>query len=418
MTSRTFRRRPSRAGSTNCSTAASCAKRARALTTTTCSPITSSRTRSTPRSIPPSGRSVTRASPAFSKRIMPPAEARRARSRGTTSVAATPNVPRTGISRRRANPPPCTRTATRSSSRRARSQPSPPRTRGAHCSTFARRRSVSAPSATRSAKISMRSRNSPSSPGSRAEMHATRSTSSCAACCSRARSASRRRRGATSTRCRPSRPSSTTKSARKRSCSGATHAGLRSRHSEGLEPARTALAIYERLGDLRGQLECLYLLVDFTTNAGDLEASRDVLAEMSHRAASVGDRAVEARALTSRGERRSLAARLSRMLRPLDACARHPPRDGRSRSGGGRSRTSLGNGGAARRFRHGTPRMRRDARALRIDGPETRPSASPTRIARRSCCGSASSTKRSFRSSDRTRCSKRRANSARPSRIE
>ena len=77
----------------------------------------------------------------------------------------------------------------------------------------------------------------------------------------------------------------------------ATHAGLRSRPSEGLEPARMALEIYERLGDVRGQLECLALLVDFTSNAGDLDASRAHLKRMSERASSLADRSVEARAL-------------------------------------------------------------------------------------------------------------------------
>ncbi len=77
----------------------------------------------------------------------------------------------------------------------------------------------------------------------------------------------------------------------------ATHAALCSRPSEGLEPARTALAIYERLGDLRGQLECLYLLVDFTSNIGDIEGSRAHLARMRERASSLADRSVEARAL-------------------------------------------------------------------------------------------------------------------------
>jgi tetratricopeptide (TPR) repeat protein len=77
----------------------------------------------------------------------------------------------------------------------------------------------------------------------------------------------------------------------------ATHAGLRSRQSEGLEPARAALAIYERRNDVRGQLECLYLLVDFTTNIGEIDASRRYLALIHDRAASVGDQLVEARAL-------------------------------------------------------------------------------------------------------------------------
>ncbi len=77
----------------------------------------------------------------------------------------------------------------------------------------------------------------------------------------------------------------------------ATHAGLCSRPAEGLAPARTALAIYERLGDVRGQLECLYLLVDFTSNIGDIAESRTYLASMSERASSLADRSVEARAL-------------------------------------------------------------------------------------------------------------------------
>jgi DNA-binding SARP family transcriptional activator/tetratricopeptide (TPR) repeat protein len=77
----------------------------------------------------------------------------------------------------------------------------------------------------------------------------------------------------------------------------ATHLGLRSRQSEGLEPARTALAIYERLGNVRGQLDCLALLVDFATNCGDIEASRAFLGQMHDRAGSLADRAVEARAL-------------------------------------------------------------------------------------------------------------------------
>jgi DNA-binding SARP family transcriptional activator len=81
----------------------------------------------------------------------------------------------------------------------------------------------------------------------------------------------------------------------------ATHAGLRSRQVEGLEPARAALALYERLGDQRGQLDCLCLLVDFTTNVGDLPASREYLAQMRDRAASLADRAVEARALAVAG---------------------------------------------------------------------------------------------------------------------
>ncbi|MEO6836222.1 MAG: AAA family ATPase [Candidatus Tumulicola sp.] len=77
----------------------------------------------------------------------------------------------------------------------------------------------------------------------------------------------------------------------------ATRAGLCSRPSLGLEPARRALAICERSGDLRAQLECLYLLVDFTSNIGDINASQAYLALMRDRAASLADQAVEARAL-------------------------------------------------------------------------------------------------------------------------
>jgi len=77
----------------------------------------------------------------------------------------------------------------------------------------------------------------------------------------------------------------------------ATFAGLRSRPNEALEPALGALALYERSGDVRGQLECLYLLVDFTANIGDLEASRAYLARMHERAADLADKLVEARAL-------------------------------------------------------------------------------------------------------------------------
>jgi DNA-binding SARP family transcriptional activator len=76
----------------------------------------------------------------------------------------------------------------------------------------------------------------------------------------------------------------------------ATHSGLRSRPAEALGPAREALAIYESIGDVRGQLECLYLLVDQTANVGDLAGSRAYLAQMHDRAANVADKVVEARA--------------------------------------------------------------------------------------------------------------------------
>lgn len=76
----------------------------------------------------------------------------------------------------------------------------------------------------------------------------------------------------------------------------ATHSGLRSRPAEALGPAREALAIYEGVNDVRGQLECLYVLVDQTANIGDLHASRSYLAQMHDRAANVADTLVEARA--------------------------------------------------------------------------------------------------------------------------
>ncbi|MBC5824875.1 MAG: AAA family ATPase, partial [Candidatus Eremiobacteraeota bacterium] len=77
----------------------------------------------------------------------------------------------------------------------------------------------------------------------------------------------------------------------------ATHAGLRSRPADALDPALGALEIYERLGDVHGQLECLYLLVDFAANMGDVDASREYLARMRVRAGSLADQVVEARAL-------------------------------------------------------------------------------------------------------------------------
>ncbi len=81
----------------------------------------------------------------------------------------------------------------------------------------------------------------------------------------------------------------------------ATHAGLRSMQSEGIAPARTALAIYERTADVHGQLECLHLLVVFSTNLGDIEVAGTYLALMRERAGSMADRAVEARALAVAG---------------------------------------------------------------------------------------------------------------------
>jgi DNA-binding SARP family transcriptional activator len=78
----------------------------------------------------------------------------------------------------------------------------------------------------------------------------------------------------------------------------ATHAGLRSKPAEGLAPALEALALYQRGGDIRGQLECLYLLVDFSANVGDLESSRAHLEQMHIRSRSLADKVVEARAIS------------------------------------------------------------------------------------------------------------------------
>jgi len=78
----------------------------------------------------------------------------------------------------------------------------------------------------------------------------------------------------------------------------ATHLGLQSRSAEAIEPARRALAIYEQCGDVQEQLECLCLLVEATTNVGDLAAARRHLALMRERAASLGDQTIEARALS------------------------------------------------------------------------------------------------------------------------
>lgn len=77
----------------------------------------------------------------------------------------------------------------------------------------------------------------------------------------------------------------------------ATHAGLQSRSADAIEPARQALAICEDGADVQGQLECLCLLVEATTNVGDLEAARRYLSLMRERAASLSDQTIEARAL-------------------------------------------------------------------------------------------------------------------------
>jgi predicted ATPase len=79
----------------------------------------------------------------------------------------------------------------------------------------------------------------------------------------------------------------------------ATHLGNCSRSAEAIEPARRALEIYERRGDLHGQLQCLCVLVEYTSNIGDLDAARAYLEQTRERAARLGDQAMEVRALAA-----------------------------------------------------------------------------------------------------------------------
>jgi DNA-binding SARP family transcriptional activator/predicted ATPase len=79
----------------------------------------------------------------------------------------------------------------------------------------------------------------------------------------------------------------------------ATHLGNCSRSAEAIYPARRALEIYERRGDLQGQLECLCVLVEYTSNVGDLDAARTYLDKTREAAASLGDQAMEVRALAA-----------------------------------------------------------------------------------------------------------------------
>lgn len=79
----------------------------------------------------------------------------------------------------------------------------------------------------------------------------------------------------------------------------ATYLGNCSRSAEAIEPARRALEIHERRGDLQGQLECLCVLVEYTSNIGNLEAARDYLDQTRERASRLGDQAMEVRALAA-----------------------------------------------------------------------------------------------------------------------
>jgi DNA-binding SARP family transcriptional activator/tetratricopeptide (TPR) repeat protein len=78
----------------------------------------------------------------------------------------------------------------------------------------------------------------------------------------------------------------------------ATHAVMLSRQVEAREPAAEALALFESLGDVPAQIECLGLLVDAETNGGNLERARGYLNAMQERSSTLADRAVHARALT------------------------------------------------------------------------------------------------------------------------
>ena len=78
----------------------------------------------------------------------------------------------------------------------------------------------------------------------------------------------------------------------------AAHAVMTSRQTEAAEPAAAALALFERIGDVAAQVECLGLLVHAYANTGDLAAANDRLVAMRERSRSQADRALQARALT------------------------------------------------------------------------------------------------------------------------
>ncbi len=78
----------------------------------------------------------------------------------------------------------------------------------------------------------------------------------------------------------------------------ATHAKLCGRSAEGLDLARRALEGHERLGDVQGQFDSLFLLVEITAHVGEIEASKSYIDAMRDRSTSLADRAVEARALS------------------------------------------------------------------------------------------------------------------------
>ncbi len=72
-----------------------------------------------------------------------------------------------------------------------------------------------------------------------------------------------------------------------------------SRHREGLEVARRALRLYERLGEVSKQVASLSLLVEIATNAGDYELSRKYLERLREQASHADDRTIAAQALST-----------------------------------------------------------------------------------------------------------------------
>src|SRR5581483_11718198 len=77
-----------------------------------------------------------------------------------------------------------------------------------------------------------------------------------------------------------------------------THAKLCGRSGEALDLARRALEGYDELGDVHGQFEALFLLVEITSHVGETEASRSYIEAMRERSTTLANRAVEARALS------------------------------------------------------------------------------------------------------------------------
>ncbi|MEO6991302.1 MAG: AAA family ATPase [Candidatus Baltobacteraceae bacterium] len=78
----------------------------------------------------------------------------------------------------------------------------------------------------------------------------------------------------------------------------AAHAVSLSRQAQGREPALAALELFERLGDVGAQIECLGLLVDIAANTGEAAELHRHLEAMRTRASSQADRTVQAKALT------------------------------------------------------------------------------------------------------------------------